>query len=186
MLLGIDYPYWQTFNLRATFPKLEDALKVFPSSSVYNRIVLDWPTLRDSAGKSLFATPDLMRKIDTLYGAYLLALSKGATPYKLADRSPKFKTASFIVEQTGIDRGTVVAFLTTLEKMAKSGAIDSKYWDPDRAIQRNKAITSKQKEIAATAPQSPLDKIASTAEWIGIGSIGILGLVAFMYLKPKG
>jgi len=184
MLLGIDYPYWETFNLRAVFPKLEDALKVFPSSTMYNQILLDWPILRDQVGKSFLAKPDLMRKIDTLYGAYLVALSKGAAPYKLHDKLPKFKTASFIVTQTGIDRATVVAFLATLEKLAKSGGIDSKYWDPDRAVERNKTITQRAKADAASAPQGPLDKIQSTAEWIGFGALGVLGVVALMYMKP--
>ncbi len=184
MLLGIDYPYWSTFNLRSVFPKLEDALKVFPSSTLYNQILLDWPILRDQVGKGFFTKPDLMRKIETLYGAYLLALSKGATPYKLSDRNPKFKTAAFMVEQTGIDRAVVVAFLTTLEKLAKSGSIDNKYWDPDRAVQRNKAVTQRTKELEASSPKGPLDKIQSTAEWIGFGALGILGVVALVYIKP--
>lgn len=184
MLLGIDYPYWETFNLRSVFPKLEDALKVFPSSSIYNQIVLDWPILRKGAESGLFTKPDLMRKIETLYGSYLVALKNGATPYQLRDRNPKFKTSEWIVKQTGIDRATVVAFLTTLEKLAKSGGIDNKYWDPDRAVQRNKAVTQRQAEFEATEPKGPLDKVAKAAEWLGFGALGVLGVVAFAYMKP--
>lgn len=174
---GIDYNYWKTFNLQRVFPKLQDALSVFPRATIYNRILVDWPTLKPSF--ALFQKNELERRLDTIYGAYLVALSKGAAPYQLADRAPKFKTVSFIVEQTGIDRGTVVAFLTSLEKLAKSGGVDLKYWNPDRAVQLNKAVAARIKEDVATAPKSPVvTAIADTASGLKWGGIGLLALVA--------
>ena len=169
--------YWQTFDLQRIFPRLQDKLAAFPRATIANRILVDWPTLR--AGFTRLGKSDVERRLDAAYGAYLLALSKGAAPYQLTDRNPKFKTAAFIVEQTGVDRGTVVAFLATLEKLAKSGAIDAKYWDPDRAVARNKEVTRRIKQDEASAPVSPLvsavGNAASAAKW---GGIGLLALVA--------
>lgn len=176
-LSGVDYRYWETFGLQRVFPGLQDKLAVFPVATLYNRILIDWPLLKPKF--ALFQKPDLYRKLETLYGAYLVALSKGAAPYQLADREPKFKTAQFIVDQTGIDRATVVAFLSTLEKMAKAGQIDLKYWNPDRAVQQNKEIAKRIKEDTATAPKSALvSAVSDTASGLKWGGIGLLALVA--------
>lgn len=184
---GIDYNYWKTFNLQRVFPKLQDLLSVFPRATIYNRILVDWPTLKPAF--ALFQKSDLERRLDSIYGAYLVALSKGAAPYQLADRAPKFKTASFIVEQTGIDRGTVVAFLSSLEKLAKSGGVDLKYWNPDRAVQLNKEVTKRIKEDAATAPVAPLvstiGTVANAAKWGGIGLVALVAALAVGKFIPK-
>lgn len=184
MLMGIDFPYWDTFALRSLFPRLEDALKNFPSSQMYNRILVDWPTLKNEIGSHLFTTPDLMRKIETLYGAYLVALKNGALPYKAADRNLKYPIVSAMMAQTGFSRGVVVAFLTTLEKLARAGTISQQYWDPDRAVAQDKVIVQRQKEAAANAPKGPLDKVAEAGKWLGLGALGLVGLGAMFYLKP--
>jgi hypothetical protein len=162
------------------FPGLQDKLSAFPAATIYNRIIRDWASLRPQL--KLFSKPALQRRIETLYGSYVVALSKGAAPYQLADREPKFKTVSFMVEQTGIDRQTVVAFLSTLEKMAKAGEIDLKYWNPDRATQQNKEIQRRQKIDAATAPKSPIiaavQEGASAVKWGGIGLVALVGAFA--------
>lgn len=181
------YSYWQTFDLQRVFPSLQDKFAVFPRATIANRILVDWPTLRDAftrLGKS-----DLERRLDSIYGAYLVALSKGAKPYQLADRAPKFKTASFVVEQTGVDRATVVAFLSTLEKLAKSGAVDLKYWNPDRATALNKEVAKRVKEDVATSPKSPLvstlGDLAGAAKWTGIGVVVLVASVYLGRLVPK-
>lgn len=177
---GTDYQYWKTFNLQRYFPKLWDSLAAFPRATIYNRILVDWPTLKTNF--SLFQKSDLERRLDSIYGSYLVALSKGALPYQLADRAPKFKTVSFIVTQTGVDRGTVVAFLSSLEKLAKAGGVDLKYWNPDRAVQLNKEVTKRIKEDAATAPVSPLlstiGNTTSAIKWAGIGLLALVGSLA--------
>ncbi len=185
---GIDYPYWETYNLRAVFPALQDKLTGFPVATVYNQIVMDWKGLRPSAFRVPFTVPDLQRKIHTLYGAYLVALSKGAAPYELHPRSrPAFQTAAFLTETTGIDRQTVVAFLSTLEKLAKAGRIDLKYYAPDKAIAFNKAVKKKQAEVKASEPETPLssalDTAKNTAGIIGIAALALVGLAAFSYIK---
>ena len=181
------YSYWQTFDLQRVFPSLQDKFTAFPRATISNRILVDWATLRDSftrLGKS-----NLERRLDSVYGAYLVALSKGAKPYQLADKAPKFKTVSFIVEQTGVDRATVVAFLSTLEKLAKSGGVDMKYWNPDKAVALNKEVTKRIKEDAATAPKSPLvstlGDIAGGAKWAGIGVVVLVASVYLGRLVPK-
>ncbi len=185
MFMGIDYPFWATFNLRSVFPKLEDSLKNFPSSQMYNAILLGWPTLKNEIGSHLFSTPDLMRKIDTLYGAYLVALSKGAAPYKASvSLVGKYPIVSAMQAQTGFSRAVVVAFLNTLEKLARAGTISQKYWDPDRAVAQDKVIVQRQKEAAANAPKGPLDKVAEAGKWLGLGALGLFGLGAMFYLKP--
>jgi len=171
------YAYWQTFDLQRFFPKLQDKFATFPRATIANKILVDWPTLRD--GFTRIGKSEVERRLDSIYGAYLVALSKGAKPYQLADKNPPFKTASFIVTQTGIDRGTVVAFLSSLEKLAKSGGVDLKFWNPDRAVQLNKEVTKRIKEDAATEPVSPLvSTIGSTANAVKWGGIGLLALVA--------
>lgn len=185
---GIDYPYWETYNLRAVFPALQDRLTGFPVATIYNQIVMDWKTLRPTAFRVPFTMPDLQRKLHTLYGAYLVALSKGAKPYELHPRArPAFQTAAFLVEKTGIDRQTVVAFLSTLEKLAKAGKIDLKYYAPDKAIELNKAVKQKHAEVKASEPETPfssaLDSAKNTAGIIGIAALGLLGLAAFSYIK---
>lgn len=184
---GIDYNYWKTFNLQRVFPKLQDLLSVFPRATIYNRILVDWPTLKPSF--AIFQKSDLERRLDSIYGAYLVALSKGAAPYQLADRAPKFKTVSFIVEQTGVDRASVVAFLSSLEKLAKSGGVDLKYWNPDRAVQLNKEVSKRIKEDAATAPVSPvvstIGQVASAAKWGGIGLVALVAALAVGKFIPS-
>lgn len=184
LLSGIDFPYWETFNLQILFPKLADWLSVFPSSQIYNAILRGWPELKDQIGPHLFAPADLKRKIETLYGSYLLALKNGATPYRLADRNVKFPTASFMVQQTGIRRDVVVAFLTTLEKLARAGTINQQYWDPDRSVAQNKEVTKRQKEAEATAPKGAVDKAVQAAQWVGVAALGITGLGLAAYLVP--
>lgn len=188
ILSGIDYPYWKTFNLQMVFPTLQDKLNVFPVATLYNQIVKDWPGLRPTAARMPFTLPELQRKLHTLYGAYLLALAKGAKPYELHPRSrPTFQTAAFLVEQTGIDRQTVVAFLSTLEKLAKAGTIDLKYYAPDKAIALNKEIKKKQAEVKASEPEGPIDSalkdVKSVAGWVGAGALALLGLAAYSYIK---
>lgn len=184
MMLGLgadlNYPYWATFNLQALFPKLQDSLRNFPVSQMYNRILVDWPTLR-----SAFEAGDIPTRIATLYGSYLVALSKGATPYRLATpyKAGDFKTAEWMVNQTGIDRASVVAFLTTLEKMAREGAIDQKYWDPDRAAAQQKAVTAAVAQAKAAEPPSPLDTAETVAKWIGISALAGLGLAVVVAIK---
>lgn len=188
-LSGIDFPYWETFNLRILFPKLADALAVFPSSQIYNAILTGWPTLKDQIGPHLFAPADLKRKIETLYGSYLVALKNGATPYQLSDRNPKYATASFMTQQTGIRRDVVVAFLTTLEKLAKAGTINQKYWAPDRVAAENVQVTARQKQDEATKPKGPVDDFLSSMRNVGIGVavLGGLGLTAYLvpYFKRR-
>lgn len=184
LLSGIDFPYWETFNLQILFPKLSDALSVFPSSQIYNEILRGWPTLKDQIGPHLFAAPDLKRKIETLYGAYLVALKNGATPYRLADRAPKYPTVTDITNRTGIRRDVVVAFLTTLEKMARAGTINQKYWDPDRVAAQNKEVTKRQEQAKATEPKGPIDKALHTAELVGSGLLVVAGLGLLAYLVP--
>lgn len=170
MLYGaeINYPYWATFNLQRVFPQLQDKLFAFPKATIYNTIIRDWPAERPKL--SLFKTTELEQKLNQLYGAYILALSKGAQPYQLADRNPKFATASFMVTQTGLDRGLVVAFLSTLEKLAKGGGIPLEYWNPKKAIELNKAVQKVKAEVAATRPKGALedtvDKVGTTAKWV--------------------
>ncbi len=177
-LAGVNYPYWDTFLLQRVFPKLQDKLTVFPVATIYNQIIQDWPTLRPAF--ALFQKPDLYRRLETLYGSYLVALSKGAVPYQLHPATPpKFQTATWMQTQTGIDRQTVVAFLSSLEKMAKSGAIDQKYWNPDRAVAENKEIAKRIQADTASAPKSPVvSAIADTASGLKWGGIGLLALVA--------
>jgi len=184
LLSGIDFPYWDTFNLRILFPKLADMLSVFPSAQIYNAILTGWPTLKDQIGPHLFAPADLKRKIETLYGSYLVALKNGATPYQLADRNPKYATASFMTQQTGIRRDVVIAFLTTLEKLAKAGTIDQRYWAPDRVAAENVQVTARQKQADATRPQGPIDNFLSTARTFGGGLMLLGGLGLAAYLVP--
>lgn len=153
---SIDFPYWKTFALQRSFPTLQDKLAGFPVATIYNRIIKDWPTLRPEF--ALFKTPDLYRKLEQLYGSYVVALSKGAKRYELADRNPSFKTVSFMIEQTGIDRQTVVAFLSSLEKLAKEGAIPFEFWDPKKAIEQGKAVTKQKVAIAEAKPQTVIEQ----------------------------
>jgi len=188
LLSGIDYPYWKTFNLQMVFPALQDKLSVFPVATIYNQIVKDWPGLRPTAARMPFTLPELQRKLHTLYGAYLLGLARGAKPYELHPRSrPAFPLASFLEGQTGIDRQTVVAFLSTLEKLAKAGKIDLKYYAPDKAIALNKEIKKKQAEVKESEPKGPIAEtvqdVKSVAGWVGIGALALLGLAAFSYIK---
>lgn len=191
MLLGagIDFPFWATFNLQRVFPSLQDKLSAFPVATIYNRMIKDWATLRPTL--SLFSKPDLFRKLSQLFGAYTLALSKGAAPYQVSDRKPKFLTVSFIMQQTGIDRLTVVAFLSSLEKLAKEGGIDFQYWNPKKALEQNKAVTAQQKAIAESEPQSPMSEAFSSIGKVGkyitfalIAGLGIYGL-SFIPRKSK-
>lgn len=176
------YGYWQTFDLQRVFPSLQDKFSTFPRATIANRILVDWPTLRD--GFTRLGKSTVERRLDSVYGAYLVALSKGAAPYQLADKKPKFATVSFIVQQTGVDRGTVVAFLSSLEKLAKGGGVDLKFWNPDRAVALNKEVTKRIKEDAATAPVAPLvSTINSAAGAVKWGGIGILALVALVAAK---
>ena len=173
------------------FPGLQDRLNTFPNAAIYNRIIKDWPALRPQL--ALFKTPDLFRKLQQLYGAYILALSKGAKRYELADRNVPFKTASFIIQQTGIDRQTVVAFLSSLEKLAKEGAIDLQFWDPKKAIELNKAVTKQQKEVAATKPKNVIEETAAKATkaltWVAVIAVVVGGGYALSQVKsfiPRG
>ncbi len=179
MLLGSSFPFIEQFALMRVFPGLQDKLSTFPVATIYNRIIKDWPQLRPQF--ALFKTPDLYRKLEQLYGAYALALSKGANRYQTSDRNPPFMTVSFIMQQTGIDRGTVVAFLSTLEKLAKEGGISMEYWDPKRAIQQAKAVTAQKKAIEAVKPATPIveavSTVKTTAKWLGV--IAVLGLGAY-------
>lgn len=184
MIMGLDFPYWETFNLRAVFPYLQDKLTNFPEATVYNDILSQWRGLRPDQ-QGLFQTPDLRRKIATLYGMYLVALSRGATPYQLHPLTPpRFKTAEFLQSQTGIDRASVVAFLTSLERLAKAGKIGFQYWNPERAVEGNKAVTTAQTTYNATKPKSDLQlAVQSGAKWIGFGALGLGALAAFTLLK---
>lgn len=181
------YSYWQTFDLQRVFPSLRDAFSVFPRATIANQILVDWPTLRDAftrVGKS-----EMERRLDSIYGAYLVALAKGASPYQLRDKNPKFKTVSFIIEQTGTDRGTVVAFLSSLEKMAKMGKVDLKYWNPDKSVTLNKEVSRRIKEDVATAPRAPfvagLGDIFSSVKWVAIGGIVLVGSIYLGRFIPK-
>jgi len=173
------------------FPGLQDKLSVFPNAAIYNRIIKDWPALRPQF--ALFKTPDLFRKLQQLYGAYVLALSKGAKRYELSDRNPPFKTASFIIQQTGIDRQTVVAFLSSLEKLAKEGAIDLQYWDPKKAIELNKAVVKQKKAVEATQPKNVIEetagKVTKTLTWVAVIAVVVGGGYALSQVKafiPRG
>ena len=188
---GIDFPYWQTFGLQRVFPSLQDKLAGFPVATIYNRIIRDWPQLRPQF--ALFKTPDLYRKLEQLYGAYVVALSKGANRYQVSDRNPPFKTASFIIEQTGIDRQTVVAFLSSLEKLAKEGAIPFEFWDPKKAVAQAKAVTKVQKEVAAAKPPDPVTDTLQTVKtgfkWLVILGVTVGGAYALAQVSsfiPKG
>lgn len=178
MLLGagIDFPFWQTFNLQRVFPGLQDKLAAFPVASLYNRMIRDWVALRPKL--QLFSKPQLMQQLEQMYGAYALALAKGAKPYQVSDRNPPFKTAAFIVEQTKIDRQTVVAFLSSLEKLAKEGGIAFEYWDPKKAVTLNKAVSAQNKAVSETRPKGAIEetanKITKTLAWIA-GGVVVLG-----------
>lgn len=182
------YAYWQTFDLQRVFPSLRDKFAVFPRATIANQILIDWPTLR--SGFTRVGTSEVERRLDSAYGAYLVALSKGAAPYQLKDRAPKFKTVSFIVDQTGIDRATVVAFLSTLEKMAKAGKVDLKYWNPDKAVTLNKEVKRRIQEDVATAPKAPLvegfSNAFSSLKWLGIGAVVLVGSMYVGRFIPKG
>lgn len=181
------YSYWQTFDLQRVFPSLQDKFATFPRATIANKILVDWPTLR--AAFTRIGKSDLERRLDSVYGAYLVALSKGAAPYQLADKAPKFKTVSFVVEQTGVDRATVVAFLSSLEKLAKSGGVDLKYWNPDKAVKLNKEVTRRIKEDAASAPTPPLlsalGNVGNTVKWAAIIGVGIYASVYVGKFIPK-
>lgn len=167
------------------FPGLQDKLSVFPNATIYNRIVKDWPTLRPKL--ALFKTPDLYRKLGQLYGAYILALSKGAKRYELADRNVPFKTVSFIIDQTGIDRQTVVAFLSSLERLAKEGSVGLQFWDPKKAIELNKAVTKQKKAVEATKPQGVIEETAAKATkvltWVAVVAVVVGGGYALSQAK---
>lgn len=189
LLAGIDYPYWATFNLQRVFPTLQDKLAAFPVATIYNRMIRDWPALRPSL--SLFKTPDLYRKLNQLFGAYTVALAKGANAYQVSDRNPPFKTAAFIVEQTGIDRQTVVAFLSSLEKLAKEGGIDFQYWNPKKALEQAKSVTRQKKEIAAAEPKNAFEeaagKVGSAMKWVTVALVAGAGVYALSFVpKFKG
>lgn len=180
MILGaVDFPYWETFGLRAVFPGLQDRLHAFPAATIYNQMISEWRSLRQDS-KALFRTPDLVNKITTLYGAYLLALSKGAAPYELHPRNaPKVPLVSTLVSQTGIDRESVVAFLSTLEKLARSGAIEYRYWDPERATVQNKAVQKTNKAYEDSKPKTPFEESLAavrTAAWLVGGGVVAFGL----------
>jgi len=188
---GIDFPYWQTFGLQRVFPSLQDKLASFPVATIYNRIIQDWPTLRPKL--QLFTKPQLMQQLEQMYGAYALALSKGAKAYQVSDRNPPFATASFIVQQTGIDRQTVVAFLSSLEKLAKSGGIPFEYWDPKKAIEQGKAVTAQNNAVNASRPRGLIEEAASgvtrTLTWLAVGAVAIAGVYFAVQAKtlfPKG
>jgi len=89
-----------------------------------------------------------------------------------------------MTQQTGIRRDVVVAFLTTLEKLAKAGTIDQKYWSPDRVAAENKQVTARQKQADATKPKGPVDDFLSSARSVGTGIMILGGLAAAAYLVP--
>lgn len=165
----------KTLAVTRVFPQLQDKLNAFPVATIYNRMINDWPSLRPVWAP--FKTPDLYRKLSQLYGAYVVAMQKGANPYQLADRNPPFKTVSFIIEQTGIDRQTVVAFLSTLESLAKRGAIDFQYWNPKRAIEQGRAVQAQQAAVKAATPKGPIEDGVSTVK-TAIKWVAIIGGVA--------
>lgn len=183
MLLGAGTP--SLLLAYRVFPGLQDKLSVFPNATIYNRIVKDWPGLRPQL--ALFKTPDLYRKLGQLYGAYVLALSKGAKRYELSDRNVPFKTVSFIIDQTGIDRQTVVAFLSSLERLAKEGSIDLQFWDPKKAIELNKAVTKQKKAVEATKPQGVIEETAAKATkaltWVAVIAVVVGGGYALSQAK---
>ena len=187
-LMGIDYPYWETYGLRSVFPALQDVLGTFPANQIYNQIIQDWRSLRPTMKLVPFALPDLLRKLNILHGAYLLALSKGAAPYELHPRSaPRFQTASFLQTQTGFDRQTVIAFLSTLEKLAKSGKIDSKFYAPQKAIERNLAAKKILAQVKESEPPTGsggmFSDLKSAGKYAALAVVGVAFIYGLSFLK---
>lgn len=182
MLLGIDYAKWSAFPYQTLFPRAADYFHAFPSSQVANQVIEDWPQYRDS---------DVADTVSSLFGVYLLALSKGFPRYELGVKAAA-KTLGFVRDQSGYPQGRVVAFLSTLEKMAKLGTIAREYWDPVVAKAANKASSDTLKAVRKAAPRSKARTDVSEAvsvvaeagsgltnfvKWAAVGVVGFMGVM---------
>lgn len=158
---------------------------------LHDKIAIEW-VLHEGAyyGLSNERAKNISQAILPVYQELVRA---GYPPYEIKDGDTA-RTMYAVVDKTGLERPVVVGYLATLERLAKSGEIDTKYYNPtvkktfvESAID---TITGA-KDIATAANIDPTSAAKWTARRIIIAgsivgfSIYALNAIPRMVAKSK-
>jgi hypothetical protein len=118
----------------------------WPEGTVTAEVSRMLPTVRKA---------DLAKFADMIYNTYAAVVSEGF-PLFSSDNTATVSTAKEVQKRTGILFLYVHTYLKALYTLAKTGKIDTKYWNP---VQGKKIEAAKSKETAAFF--APLTSFAS-------------------------